>query len=322
MPTSGSTVLVLTHWFDPTADMVIEQLNRRRVPVYRVDPGDLPSRLTVTGELGPEGFTAFLQLPERSLSLADVSCAWYRRPTAFHFPRGLTDGDRRWAAAEARAALGGLIQLVPNWLNHPAAIGRAEYKPIQLDAARRLGLNVPATMITNDPEHAAGFVTELGGSVMYKPLSAPLATSPGGDPVMLYTTPVTTAQASSAGVSLTMHLFQQRIPKDHELRVAYVDGTCYTARIDTGSRRAAEDWRADHEHVSYRVDDLPNDVTRMLGDLIQALGLRYAAVDMIVDPTGCHWLLEVNPNGQFGFIENATGLDIAAAIADALTIPA
>lgn len=52
-----------------------------------------------------------------------------------------------------------------------------------------------------------------------------------------------------------------------------------------------------------------------------ALGLRYGAIDMIVDPAGTHWLLEANPNGQFGFIEHITGMPLSAAVATALATP-
>ena len=48
------------------------------------------------------------------------------------------------------------------------------------------------------------------------------------------------------------------------------------------------------------------------------LGLRFGAFDFLVCPDG--WVfLEVNPNGQWAWIETATGLPIASTIADALT---
>jgi ATP-grasp ribosomal peptide maturase len=318
MDRPGSTVLVITGWFDPTADMVIDHLSQRGVPVFRVDPGDLPARLTISGELGDGGFTTTVWPPDRSLNLADVACAWYRRPTAFRFD-GLGEAERRWATGEARAGLGGLIALVPTWLNHPAAIGRAEYKPLQLATARRVGLQVPRTLITNDPRRAASFTARLGGVVIYKSLASPLLTDPGGVSRIIYTTPVGTAAAGSAGVATTPHLFQQRITKDYELRITYIDGDCHTARIDTASRAASVDWRADHDHATFTRAELPDGVAGRIRRLMYELGLRYGALDMIVDPDGEHWLLEVNPNGQFGFVEHATGMPLSAAIATALT---
>jgi glutathione synthase/RimK-type ligase-like ATP-grasp enzyme len=54
-------------------------------------------------------------------------------------------------------------------------------------------------------------------------------------------------------------------------------------------------------------------------DLMTALGLRFGALDFLLTPDDEWVFLEINPNGQWAFIEQATGLPIAAAIADALT---
>jgi glutathione synthase/RimK-type ligase-like ATP-grasp enzyme len=59
-------------------------------------------------------------------------------------------------------------------------------------------------------------------------------------------------------------------------------------------------------------------VAEAVDRLMRALRLRFGALDLIVAPDDEHWFLEVNPNGQWGWIEDATGLPIAASIADAL----
>jgi hypothetical protein len=45
----------------------------------------------------------------------------------------------------------------------------------------------------------------------------------------------------------------------------------------------------------------------------------YGAFDFSIDRDGGWWFLECNPNGQWGFITEATGIPIASAIADLLT---
>ncbi len=45
---------------------------------------------------------------------------------------------------------------------------------------------------------------------------------------------------------------------------------------------------------------------------------RFAALDFIVDPDDQWWFLECNPNGQWAWIEEETGLPISSALADAL----
>lgn len=52
--------------------------------------------------------------------------------------------------------------------------------------------------------------------------------------------------------------------------------------------------------------------------LLAAMGLRFGALDFIVDPDGQWWFLEINPNGQWAWIEDEIGLPISSALADAL----
>jgi MvdD pre-ATP grasp domain len=167
-----AVTLVLTHRFDPTADYVVSELNRRGAPVFRCDPGEFPQRLSVAARLygAGVGWVGNLRLPEREIALADIGCAYYRRPTVFDLPAGMGEQVRRWAAGEARMGLGGVLSALPRWLNHPAAIAAAEYKPVQLAHAKACGLVVPATIVTNDPVEAAKFVAQAGKAV-YKPLT-------------------------------------------------------------------------------------------------------------------------------------------------------
>jgi len=45
---------------------------------------------------------------------------------------------------------------------------------------------------------------------------------------------------------------------------------------------------------------------------------RYAAIDLIVAPDGRVYFLELNPSGQFGWIEQLTGAPITSRLCDAL----
>ncbi|WP_329091666.1 hypothetical protein [Streptosporangium sp. NBC_01469] len=48
------------------------------------------------------------------------------------------------------------------------------------------------------------------------------------------------------------------------------------------------------------------------------LGLRFGALNFVVDHEGRYWFLEVNPCGQWDWNQAATGLPISDAIADEL----
>lgn len=89
-------------------------------------------------------------------------------------------------------------------------------------------------------------------------------------------------------------------------------------RIDAASEAAHVDWRSDYHSISYSVIETPCSVSSGVAMLLDSLGLRFAALDFIVDPEGQWWFLECNPNGQWAWIEEETGFPIASALADAL----
>ncbi len=53
---------------------------------------------------------------------------YYRRPTRFTFPEGMSDADAVFATAEAQLGLGGVLATLDVlWVNNPARIAFAEY---------------------------------------------------------------------------------------------------------------------------------------------------------------------------------------------------
>jgi ATP-grasp ribosomal peptide maturase len=304
----GRTVAVFTVEGDVTADHVIVELNRRAVPVFRCDPGDFPPRLMMGARFGPR-WTGHLQSIDRRLDLNDIRCSWWRRPGRITAPADVREPT--WVAGEANAAFRGLMATLP-WLNSPDDIRRAEHKPLQLVVAARVGLNVPPTLITNDSDQARAFAKEHGRLVYKSMTSGHLS-----DGRAIYATPVEADDVDDS-VRVTAHLFQQEVPKDHELRVTVVDGRMFAARIDASTVRGRRDWRADYTNLTYTPVQIPDCLADKLREFMMRLRLRFAAFDIIVTPHGEHVFLESNPNGQWAWIEEATGIPIAAAIADAL----
>lgn len=74
----------------------------------------------------------------------------------------------------------------------------------------------------------------------------------------------------------------------------------------------------DYEALSYQAVETPKRVQTHVSVLLDKLGLRFGALDFVVAPDGEWWFLECNPNGQWAWIEDETGMLISAALADAL----
>ena len=64
---------------------------------------------------------------------------------------------------------------------------------------------------------------------------------------------------------------------------------------------------------------LDSDLQQKLLALQRKLSLVYGAIDMRRTPSGDYYFLEVNPAGQWEFVEERTQLPITRAIADLLT---
>jgi glutathione synthase/RimK-type ligase-like ATP-grasp enzyme len=60
---------------------------------------------------------------------------------------------------------------------------------------------------------------------------------------------------------------------------------------------------------------LPQAVEDKLRTLMKRLGLDFGCIDLVLTPEGQYVFLEVNPAGQWGWIESATGMPISESIA-------
>ncbi len=302
----GGTVLVLTNQLDPTADLVVEHLNRRTIPVFRCDTAEFPMEITLAATLG-DGWGGLLHNGHRHLDLSAVRSVYFRRPEEFRLPDGMSEAGRRFAVAQSRAGFVGVAVSLPClWINHPARDLDANHKPWQLAVAQRLGLDPPRSVITNDAGAARAFAADIGAPVITKSLGAPVDTV------------VVDPAEFDDSVRLCAHLFQEWIDKAHEVRLTVVGGRFFPVEIHAGSEAARVDWRTDYNSLTYKPTSIPGQVRERVSAFMREFGLVFGAFDFIVTPAGDWRFLEVNPNGQWSWIERKTGVPISCAIADLL----
>ncbi len=246
-------VLVVTSVDDTTADLVIEELNSRRVPVVRLDPGDFPGQADVTASFGSAGMTGTITTQTRLAELTAVRSVYWRRPSPFRPAPGLSEQEARWCSEQARYGIVGTLAALPvAYLNHPWRNRDAEYKPLQLATATRCGLLVPPTLITSDPAQARTFAAEFG-PVIYKPLWHSQYLGSDGLARTIWIDDVA-PESIDSGVSRTAHLFQQRLRgKVADVRLAVVNGDPFAVRIDSPGL----DWRRHYDALSYTPIETP-----------------------------------------------------------------
>jgi glutathione synthase/RimK-type ligase-like ATP-grasp enzyme len=116
------------------------------------------------------------------------------------------------------------------------------------------------------------------------------------------------------------HLFQEWIPKAHEIRLTMVGKRHFAVAIHARSAGTLVDWRTDYDALTYEVIDCPTEVAEQAHGFLSATGLTYGAFDFIVTAdTEDYIFLECNAAGQWGWLAEECVLPIAEAIADELT---
>lgn len=310
-------VVVITRSDDPESDLVTGELARRGADVARFDIADFPTGLRVASTFDTR-WSGGLSTPGGDVALESVRAVYYRRPTRFAFPAGMSGPEREFAGAESRNGLGGLLACLDcRWVNHPGRVADAEYKPLQLETAARCGLPTPKTLLTNDRHAVEAFAAELDEPLLYKPLS-PGVVREGDGLGLVYTTVVDPAELDQGGLDVAMHLFQEWVPKARDARVTVVGERVFAVAIHARSARARVDWRADYDALDYEPVEPPERVRAGVLGYLHRLGLSFGAFDFTVTPGGAWVFLECNPAGLWGWIEEDTGLPIAASLADLL----
>ena len=263
----------------------------------------------------------------RRVALHDVRAAWYRRSRALFAPLpslNLLQGDlANFVAVQSSATLTGLFAgLQTMWVGQPFRLRRAEVKALQLAEAGKAGLATPTTLISNEPDRAAGFVEALADTdCAVKPLIATRVD--GEEGARLPLTTVLPRGHALDSVALSPNIFQPYIEKAYELRCVVMGDEIFTAKLDSQAHESTrKDWRAgavEGEDVEYEVYDLPERVQAALHRLMRSFEINFASIDLIVTPDGEFVFLDLNPNGQWLWLQEELGLPLVAAMADLLT---
>ncbi len=311
-------ILIISHPADDHAVAVRAELTQRGVSHAQFDLGRFPLDGRIAMRLDPRrAIDVRLTTPDGdAVDARDVRAVWWRRPQPFMVDPAVTDlNARRFALMECHEAVSGLWLLLEHaaWMNHPLADERANRKVHQLDIARAIGLDTPDTLVTNDPDAARTFVDDHGDrGVIYKAFTA--------TPEAWRETRLLRDDEHGLldAVRHAPVIFQSYIPAVHDLRIIVAGDTMHAAAIHSQETGYHVDCRMELSSARMTPETLPDEVAALLRTLMQRLDLRYGAIDMRRTPDGRYVFLEVNPAGQWRFVEQGTGQPITAAVTDAL----
>jgi hypothetical protein len=307
-------LLVLTASSDATADYLCKRFDAEDLPYVRMNTDECFDRVRLSFDVK----IPRLRIGHLEITSSDIYNVWLRRPGEISIPIGFEPGERRHISAEWAEAVNGFLAHIPveRWVNHPAANALASHKMEQLSRAGEFGLIVPDTLVTQDAELFKRFFDAHGGDVITKPLASGYIERSNGSDEIIYTSQVQSCDNEALCLlAVCPTLVQSRIKKSVDVRVCVVDDCLTAVAISMFDASGAPelDVRIDNmKNAAYNPILVPPDERCHILALVRSYGLRFAAVDLAVDEDGNWVFFEINPNGQWAWLDIVGGFDIAS----------
>lgn len=292
-------ILIITSSIDNTVDYIMNKY-KKVAEFYRLDVDMFPKYEVILG--GSKQW--MISCNEWSLEKKELHSIYYRKPRLPNLNE-YSNAYKGMIAKDIISLINGIVDdFQGRVLTKPYILRKTENKAFQLLYAEKKGLFIPKSFIGNSNRCAKD---HLNKKSIIKPLTTGKITV--GDVVELYHTNY--LGVLNEDISLTPIYFQEYINKQYEVRMTYINGYFFTVRIDSEDKL---DWRKNYSGLKYRVIDCPLKISVQCKELLREFELNYGAFDFIVDKNDRWCFLEVNPNGQWLWLEYELKIPISEKI--------
>lgn len=301
-------ILIITNKKDYTADFLILELEQQGIDFVRLNTEDFPQTVKITLKTSSYDVTGHFIINDRVISFDKIRSVWYRRPVPSEPAREVEDIEaKEFIVTESRVSLENIWQLLSSkrWVNHPNKLQICKSKLLQLQVAAQIGFQTPSTLLTNQPSDVQSFYDRHNSSLIYKPLRH-ASIIHDNNPKTIFTSKLTEEHRNHFdAVQYAPSLFQPLIEKQVDIRVTVVGNKVFAVAIHSQESEATRvDWRRiDSDKLVHKSHKLPTRIESWCIELTQKFDLSFAAIDLILTPKGDYIFLELNPNGQWAWIE-------------------
>jgi glutathione synthase/RimK-type ligase-like ATP-grasp enzyme len=302
-------ILIVSNSRDLGADEVVRKLRERNANYLRLDV-DLLAQDTV--QLNPIGPVLWHRLPNGSVrEVENPQAILFRAPTHLRESSGHRYTPIELLRRHQWAAFCRSLTVFSDafWINHPATTFLAENKPYQLAVAAACGLSVPTTFVSNHlPEQL-----KTQDLIALKALDTFLIRLDGLEH-FFYTVPLNPRECTDEACREMPLVFQSFLDHKIDVRVTIVGERIFVAET---TEVVEGDWRRQKGVVQFRCGDASVEVLTRCRELMRRLGLFYGAIDLARQADKL-WFLEINPTGEWAWLDDTFGGGISTALAEAL----
>ncbi len=275
----------------------LNQLTGYQCQIFETD--SVTGNSNITWSSG--GVCSLLDYQGELIDLPDIDLIWWRRSgksqklPVEEMDESSVDLIHKDCAASILGSV--LTQFSGQWVSEPFATTRAENKLYQLAVAQRVGFKVPKTIVSQNPDAIRTFCHELNNEVIVKPVR-------GSGKKPLFTRKIQTEHLENEyGMQATPATYQEAIDGFKHLRINCFGSTIKSVLIEADRL----DWRENLDVPIYEYQ-LSQENQNKVYDLLKALDLRMGIMDCKINTKGEMVWLEINPQGQFLFLEGITDI--------------
>lgn len=318
-------ILIITHSKDnECVDIVSKKINELNGLPIRFNVDEYPLKYSISSCYENNEWKVYLDYQGVRVAIHDVEAVWYRR--SHNLGSGLTEVLEKEflssAYGEIRTTLFGMLESLNCFqISKFSQYRRLDSKEEQMKIASHLGLKVPETCITNNPQEAKRFVKQRPNGVISK-MQSSFAIMKDGVENVVFTNLVKEEDLNDIdSLQYCPMQFQEKLDKKLELRVTLVGDEVFAFAVDSQKSEIAKlDWRKDgnallEDWVPY---ELPIEVKEKLLQMMDIYQINYGAVDIIVTPNDEYYFLEINSAGEFFWLDRLVDGAIASQLAKVL----
>lgn len=323
-------ILIITNKADVHPTPVIEILNHKEIPVFRLNTEALLTDYEFLWWNDNSSCDFHIRCLQNGLEVrgSEITAVWDRRPEP---PKELPIKSSPQIDRHNLAEALGFLVFLRYYLKDIPSIGSiandrlASSKMLQYKYALKVGFTVPESCYANRKGNIAHLVSKYEQLLFKSIENDDIWDEDNMQDYVFYAQKVPTETVLAApdeAFSQTVSFAQNYVEKKFELRVTVIRDKVFACRInsqvmtdDTGKT----DWRQGYDYgLEQEPFVLPKEISDKCREYLNLMDLNFGCFDFIVTPAGEYVFLECNPNGQWLWVELATGLKISWAIADFL----
>lgn len=307
--------LIISSTIDFSTDLVCYQLMMSGEKFYRLNRDEFVKHNIVV-DLQKKSMMISIEDEEYNIQFEQLKGVFYRAPVFLRTQAkaGLSVQEQlernQWSSFLRNL----IIFQNANWINNPVYTYRAENKMFQLCVAESCGLQIPKTYVSNISVN----MLEREKKYIVKSLDTALFYDTQNNKEMFtYSNVVSGEELQDYELASAPIIIQEFLNPKVDCRVTYIQGKLFPVKILQNGEGLYGDWRLRKDELEYVPFQLPPNISMAICKLMQKLEIQFGGIDLAIVGEK-YFFIEVNPTGEWGWLEIKTGMQISQTIKKAL----